>query len=393
MGINESLCNCKCDLPKQEDLEMDNNEKNKIIKDVSCVSNNVNIIDPSSAFKIKSHSQWYQNNRKVNKDTNDFKVIRLQSFIRGFLYRNIFPHIKTTLESLETKKIECFKLRFQIQNSPKTEEIKGEFNPDSWKKFYPSTKEDLFKYNEAKYGKLYPCKILTYKDVSYYIGTVNIKYQRSGQGMLTDISGVKTVGNWREDMLNGWGRIVDSEGVLTEGYFVNHYLNGKGEKYYPDGTKYIGDFVKGLRQGNGEEENEEHIYKGQFMNDKKEGTGTLKYKAKDDVYNGEFKNNSITGKGKYIWANKDVYEGNFLNGKMHGKGKYVWADGDEYEGDYVEGLKEGVGVFKWSNGKIYSGTFYKGKPHGKGLFFSEEKKYDVVFVDGRMTQSNLITSK
>ena len=47
---------------------------------------------------------------------------------------------------------------------------------------------------------------------------------------------------------------------------------------------------------------------GTFVNDKKQGNGKLKYKSKEDVYIGEFKNNTITGVGKYIWKNKDVYE-------------------------------------------------------------------------------------
>ena len=42
------------------------------------------------------------------------------------------------------------------------------------------------------------------------------------------------------------------------------------------------------------------------------------------------------------------------------------------------------------NGKIYSGTFSNGKPNGKGIFYSDNKKYDVVFIDGRMTETRQI---
>ena len=36
----------------------------------------------------------------------------------------------------------------------------------------------------------------------------------------------------------------------------------------------------------------------------------------DDVYEGEFKNNKMHGKGKYYWNSGDVFEGNFVDGKM-----------------------------------------------------------------------------
>ena len=72
------------------------------------------------------------------------------------------------------------------------------------------------------------------------------------------------------------------------------------------------------------EETNEHIYEGDFKYDKKNGNGKLTYKLLKDTYEGEFKDNNITGVGFYTWVNKDTYNGSFLNGKMHGKGLYKW---------------------------------------------------------------------
>ena len=424
MGINESLCT-QCENAKEEqNFNMDDNKDNypnppvhiidvpNYVKNIkpsgSLISNNNgqsnifakhNIITPlnnNNSYLYKSMSNSYSKqsgiirNKIRSMSPKEDKAILIQSVYRGKRFRNIFPNIRPSLAALLDKKIECLKIRFDHQNPTKTEEIKGKFDPKGWKAYYSPFKSSFFEYNEEKNGKLYPCPLLTYKDISYYIGTVNILYQRSGQGTLVDISGCKSEGMWVADKLNGWCRVVDSEGNLSEGLYINNVLKGKGERYYADGTIYKGDFSDGVRHGEGTEETPEHTFTGIYVNDRKHGIGKLQYKSKEDLYIGEFTNNSITGNGKYIWQNKDVYEGSFLNGKMHGKGKYVWADGDEYEGDYVDGLKEGIGVFKWSNGKIYSGTFSGGKPNGKGIFYSDDKKYDVVFIDGRMTETRQI---
>ena len=108
------------------------------------------------------------------------------------------------------------------------------------------------------------------------------------------------------------------------------------------------------------------------------------YKSNQDIYEGEFKENNITGTGFYTWSNKDTYLGTFINGKMEGKGLYRWPDGGEYYGEYKNNIKEGLGKFKWANGKIYEGPFRLGKPHGSGKLFINDIKYEVEFRDGKL---------
>jgi hypothetical protein len=53
-----------------------------------------------------------------------------------------------------------------------------------------------------------------------------------------------------------------------------------------------------------------------------------------DVYNGNFKNGLINGKGTLKTEKGDKYTGYFLNGKKHGMGKLVDKDGNEVANGY-----------------------------------------------------------
>lgn len=50
-------------------------------------------------------------------------------------------------------------------------------------------------------------------------------------------------------------------------------------------------------------------------------------------YDGEFKYNLPSGKGKYDYENGDIYEGSFLAGNKDGQGKFFYGQSkDRYEG-------------------------------------------------------------
>lgn len=42
------------------------------------------------------------------------------------------------------------------------------------------------------------------------------------------------------------------------------------------------------------------------------------------IIDGEFENNSFSGKGKYTYQNGDIYEGQFVNNLKNGHGKYSY---------------------------------------------------------------------
>ena len=57
---------------------------------------------------------------------------------------------------------------------------------------------------------------------------------------------------------------------------------------------------------------------GSFKDGKKHGFGVLSL-SNDDKYTGDFNEDIIEGKGKYVWANGQVYEGDWANNKFNGK--------------------------------------------------------------------------
>ena len=233
---------------------------------------------------------------------------------------------------------------------------------------------------------------LLIKNNSIYIGEVDISNNKNGKGILYTKSGQKFEGNFEENILNGVGRLTDIiDNYTIEGNFKNSKLNGFAKKYSED-YYYEGNFINNKKNGKGKEETEEYIYIGNYENDDKFGEGKVEYKKKKDKYEGEFKDNNITGKGIYIWENGHIFEGNFLNGKMHGFGKYKWPEGGMYIGNYVNGTREGYGEFHWPNNKVFKGNFKNGKPNGTGILIQDNKEKNVFFKDG-VIQGEVLNEK
>lgn len=412
MGNVQNKCSCLCnkdekdetgfekrnfqtDPPYVETQEKKNLFKEQILKKKEKSTNpNGNSKESMDEDKRKDNERNATNSNKkqliVPKlDLEDPKRIRkakiVQKWTRGHLIRKKFTQLKIRLMEHTNKIIEKYRDLFKTPTLYRAESFNNtEFDKDGWTRYY-ALDTPLFKID---YGRvLFDVKIRIYEDMAYYAGNVNLKGEKHGHGTLINKNGVKYQGSWVNNVFTGWGRLIDSDGNLFEGYFENCLLNGKGEKYSLSGSVYKGDFKNGMKDGIGEEETSEHIYVGQYKNDKKEGKGKLIYKAIKDVYDGEFKENCITGYGFYTWANKDTYQGTFFNGKMHGKGLYKWPDGGEYIGDYINNIKEGFGKFKWSNGKIFEGPFKNGRPHGIGKLAIENEVYDVEFKDGKLVQT------
>jgi hypothetical protein len=138
-------------------------------------------------------------------------------------------------------------------------------------------------------------------------------------------------------------------------------------------------------------------YFGDFVGEKMEGEGTMKWgignKYEEDCYTGEWKNNKIEGKGKYIWKNVNIYEGDFKEGKRTGKGKRTFENGDIYSGDFVDNKFEGKGIYMWSASRSntkrkYEGDWKEGNMEGKGKeTFNNGDTYSGDFV-GNLREGN-----
>jgi hypothetical protein len=86
----------------------------------------------------------------------------------------------------------------------------------------------------------------------------------------------------------------------------------------------------------------------------------------DEVYDGQWKDGLMHGKGVYIFQSGAIYDGDFLDGKQHGKGVIIYCNGASYEGDWKFGLQHGMGKFTHTNVLEYEGEFARGFMHGLG---------------------------
>lgn len=61
------------------------------------------------------------------------------------------------------------------------------------------------------------------------------------------------------------------------------------------------------------------------------------------VYEGQWKNDMKSGRGRQLWRDGSYYEGYWLNNMANGYGRLIHTDGDIYEGEWSEDRAEGYG--------------------------------------------------
>mmetsp|Transcript_4760 Transcript_4760/g.8892 ORF Transcript_4760/g.8892 Transcript_4760/m.8892 type:complete len:340 (-) Transcript_4760:1280-2299(-) len=135
------------------------------------------------------------------------------------------------------------------------------------------------------------------------------------------------------------------------------------------------------------------VYKGHF--DKGElVSGTLE-KADGYSYKGTFDRDlTQSGKGKERRPDGSVYIGEFKAGFKHGQGKQTFKDNSVFEGTFTEGSRT-KGTMEFSNGAKYYGTFVKNLMHGLGKLMNiDGTVYEGQFMankkhgDGKLLKSN-----
>ena len=238
-------------------------------------------------------------------------------------------------------------------------------------------------------------------------GVLDDKINISGKGKINLKDGRTYEGTFVDGKLEGEGTYINNKGDIYIGGFIGGKLNGKGkiiqkreninksnggneqeninnkDNNDDNNLVYEGEIKDFKREGHGVEKCPEYVYDGNFHDDMKNGQGSIKYLKLGRKYEGEFKNNEITGYGYLIYENKQTYNGNLVDGKKEGKGKYIWPDGSEYEGEYKNDIREGEGSLKWANGLIFKGKFHNGRPEGKGKLYSKNSIKDVEYRKGK----------
>ncbi|MBN1250963.1 MAG: caspase family protein [Bacteroidales bacterium] len=201
----------------------------------------------------------------------------------------------------------------------------------------------------------------------------NNKY--NGEGTYFYISGKVEKGFWVDNELsdennlkegcisgdcdNGYGTYVFKSGQKYVGNWVKLKRNGQGINYWPTGEWYSGEWKEDSRHGQGINyyENGEK-YDGQWLNDKKNGYGS-QYYVDGDVKTGMWEDNKYTGTGN----NKTgCISGNCDNGY----GVYVWSSGEKYVGDWTNSMRNGKGTNTWTDGEEFDGNWKNDKRHGYG---------------------------
>lgn len=225
----------------------------------------------------------------------------------------------------------------------------------------------------------------------FYKGQLDDNQNPCGFGVLYTQNGEKYEGNFYLGGLLGLGRYINEEGTCFEGIFKNNKLVSKAKVINWNEKKnqkiyYFGEVSNFIKHGKGQEITKEYRYSGDFVDNEKHGNGIIEFVENEELYEGEFNQNEITGKGLYIWSNKNTYKGDFVKGIKQGKGKYKWPDGTEYEGDYNNGEREGYGTYKWVDGREFTGRFKGGVPDGKGKLTYKGKCVNIEYKNGKPIQ-------
>lgn len=394
--------NCSCFFKP-----MEGKTENLGSRPIVSLQNGNNEIKENNKKNIKNNNQGNIKQLTNNNGIPDEIGTQLNKYVRGYLYRKKFKlqHkqklIKFTEEIYDT-------FITSISSNESVNEISSKFHIQSlyeingWNKYYDvnplknDDNSDIQSFQD-KIIITYVTQPKTCYDtleeiftnmLCLYKGTVDINNTKHGLGKQTFKDGSYYYGNWVHNRFIGWNMSISSKGILYIGNFVDFSLNGKGERYTLENHIYKGDFISNLREGHGIESTDKSIYDGDYKDDKQNGRAKVTFTS-GDSYEGEILNAQFHGKGHYKWKKTGhEYIGEYKYGKLHGEGLYRINEEEYYKGEYKDGIKEGKGEMHFTKGKRYVGPFSKGKPHGIGYYDNGHGfRGEVEFIYGRINKS------
>jgi hypothetical protein len=156
-----------------------------------------------------------------------------------------------------------------------------------------------------------------------------------------------------------WGNgLIEYKGAWSFGF-----PHGKGMYRDSFGNTYQGQFLLGFFWGEGSLTRTNEHYVGQMVMGEKTGHGLVKY-TNGTTYEGNWKKDIISGKGRLEINKNYYYEGEFVEGIYHGQGKLGSKDG-YYEGGFAKGKPHGRGEqFAYNSEKKLVGKWKNGLKHG-----------------------------
>lgn len=95
--------------------------------------------------------------------------------------------------------------------------------------------------------------------------------------------------------------------------------------------------------------------------------GVKKQFPDGSCYIGECNDKGVPhGRGQFVSSRGDIFEGEFSNGRIEGRGTLTDDQGSRYVGTFKDSLRHGKGVEKMASGDVYEGQFFNDKRSGYG---------------------------
>ena len=392
-----------------EEKKVDKMKYKKILKENRRIANG-NKIKPvfSSSF-----SNNYNNSNPTQADEKyNQNIIKIQSYFRKYLIRkNLKKNDEENFEKIEKEDSLCLKLNFEMnetifssnslrnthnsQENTNNQKNKNNKNNNKNKEdsiiIVPFNIKNKFKMN-YKYSGFVHKKDLNKKksisikniedDNSDSIENKEVngseeksEFLKQGFGKFIFNDGTEFCGIFHENILQKFGKYSninrknkdnhdknEKEIIITDNLNYEEFI-GEYKDYISDGfgiyKNYITNLIitgifnyKGI-SGIGIEDSVEggYTYSGDFIENKKEGIGTIIWKD-GNKYQGEFKNNQLNGYGIIEFPGQKYYQGELKNGRMDGFGEFFWKDEKIYIGNYKNDKRNGFGAFIFKSNNL-----------------------------------------
>ena len=194
--------------------------------------------------------------------------------------------------------------------------------------------------------------------------------KENGFGVLTVTpnlgrSGYRYEGQFKDGEMTGYGVCVYSSGDVYRGHHLADDFDGYGVYLHNHTTGGVSkcEYKGGVKDGFGTYESDTMSHSGLYSKDRFVcGRGTIHSAA--GSYTGDIKGTHTAtlmhGNGRFVYANGDIYDGQFKNGKLYGKGKLTQDNGTVQEGIW-SGVRMTGEVTQVGQPALY-GEFVSGVP-------------------------------